>query len=65
YETLGGLMIAKLEKIPSPGDQVLTEGYRLTVKEAGKRKVNSVIVRTLPVATPPENPSTSGKPDNT
>lgn len=56
YETLGGLMIAKLEKIPSPGDQVITEGYRLTVKEAGKRKVNSVIVRKLPVATSPEKP---------
>ena len=37
YETLGGLMIDRLEKIPGSGDQVIEEDYRLTVKESGKR----------------------------
>ena len=47
YETLGGLMIDRLEKIPGSGDQVIEEDYRLTVKESGKRKINSIIVMKL------------------
>lgn len=47
YETLGGLMISKLEKIPAAGEQVTIDGYRLTVKESSKRKINSIIVREL------------------
>lgn len=47
YETLGGLMVSKLEKIPAAGEQVTIDGYRLTVKESSKRKINSVIVREL------------------
>ena len=47
YETMGGLVIDKLEKIPSAGDQVVLSGYRLTVKEASRRKIYSVIVRKL------------------
>jgi CBS domain containing-hemolysin-like protein len=47
YETIGGLVIDKLEKIPSAGDQVELNGYRLTVKEASRRKIYSVIVRKL------------------
>ncbi len=47
YETLGGLIIEKLEKIPSPGEQVTVEGYRLTVKDTSKRKINSIIVREI------------------
>ncbi|CAI2718547.1 hemolysin family protein [Nitrospina watsonii] len=48
YETVAGLMIDRLEKIPVAGDQVIVEGCRLTVKEASKRKINSVILRRLP-----------------
>jgi putative hemolysin len=44
FETLGGLMIDRLEKIPGPGDQIVESNYRLTVKESGKRKIQSVIV---------------------
>lgn len=47
YETLAGLIIDKLEKIPAPGEQVVVNGYRLTVKDANKRKINSVIVREI------------------
>jgi len=45
YETLAGLMIDRLERIPTAGDQVNLENCRLTVKEASKRKINSVILR--------------------
>ncbi len=44
FETLGGLMIDRLEKIPGPGDQVIESDYRMTVKESGKRKIQSIIV---------------------
>ena len=44
FETLGGLMIDCLEKIPGPGDQLIESDYRLTVKESGKRKIQSIIV---------------------
>ncbi|MGP0630470.1 hemolysin family protein [Nitrospina sp. 32_T5] len=48
YETVAGLMIDRLEKIPVAGDQVIVQDCRLTVKEASKRKINSVILRKLP-----------------
>ncbi|MFQ5449599.1 MAG: hemolysin family protein [Nitrospinaceae bacterium] len=47
YETLAGLAINRLEKIPNPGEQVIVNGYRLTIKEASKRKIQSIIVRKL------------------
>ncbi|MZH41257.1 MAG: HlyC/CorC family transporter [Nitrospinae bacterium] len=47
YETLAGLAIERLEKIPNSGDQILVGSYRLTVKEASKRKIQSLIIRKL------------------
>ncbi len=47
YETLGGLIIYHLEKIPAVGQQLTISGYRLTVKESNKRRVISVIVKQL------------------
>ena len=47
YETLAGLVIHHLEKIPYSGEQVVVNGYRLTIKEASKRKIQTIIVRKL------------------
>ena len=47
FEPIAGLVIDRLEKIPHPGDQVLAGLYRLTVKDASKRKIQSLIVRKL------------------
>ncbi|MBT5469587.1 MAG: HlyC/CorC family transporter [Nitrospina sp.] len=47
FETIAGLVIDRLEKIPHPGDQVLAGPYRLTVKDSSKRKIQSIIVRKL------------------
>ncbi len=70
YETIAGLMIEELEKIPVAGDQIEINGFRMTVKEASKRKINTIILRKIvseyPPAKPPgavpddekENPST-------
>ena len=47
FETIAGLVIDRLEKIPHPGDQILAGTYRLTVKDSSKRKIHSLIVRKL------------------
>ena len=54
YETMAGLMIENLEKIPVAGDQIEINGFRLTVKEASKRKINSIIVRKIASEYPPK-----------
>ena len=47
FETIAGLVIDRLQKIPHPGDQILAGPYRLTVKDSTKRKIQSLIVRKL------------------
>ena len=47
YETLAGLVIHHLEKIPNSGEQVVVNDYRLTIKEASKRKIQTIILRKL------------------
>jgi putative hemolysin len=47
YETLAGLVIHHLEKIPNSGEQVVVDGYRLTIKEASKRKIQTIILRKI------------------
>ena len=47
FETLAGLAVDQLERIPNSGDQLLVGSYRLTVKEASKRKIQSLIIRKL------------------
>ena len=51
---MAGLMIENLEKIPVAGDQIIISGFRLTVKEASKRKINSIIVRKIASEYPPK-----------
>ena len=54
YETMAGLMIDHLEKIPVAGDQITLNEYRLTVKEGSKRKINSIILRKISSEYPPK-----------
>ncbi len=58
FETLAGLAIDRLEKIPNSGDQVVAGSYRITVKESSKRKIQSLIIRKLD---PSRKTSTNGK----
>ena len=48
YETLAGLILNKLETIPQPGEQVVLNGVRLTVKETSRRKIQSIIAFKIP-----------------
>ncbi len=47
FDTLAGLTIDRLERIPNPGDQIIVGLYRITVKEASKRKIQALIIRKL------------------
>ena len=42
YETLSGLVMAQLGKIPSPGDSFLWEGYRFEVLHMERLRVEQV-----------------------
>ena len=54
YETLAGLVLNHLETIPQPGEQIIVEDVRLTVKETSRRKIQSIIA----IKIIPENPPT-------
>ncbi|MBL3590933.1 MAG: HlyC/CorC family transporter [gamma proteobacterium endosymbiont of Lamellibrachia anaximandri] len=45
--TIGGLIISRLRHIPSPGDAIEEQGYRLSVLEADERSVIKVRVERL------------------
>jgi putative hemolysin len=46
-QTVAGLVLAKLGRLPRPGEQVVHEDLELTVMEADARRVRSVAVRRL------------------
>ncbi len=45
YETVAGLIMFLLDRMPQPGDKVALEDVELVVKEADERKVKLVVVR--------------------
>ena len=45
YETLGGLVMAELGRIPAVGDAVEVEGVRLEVERMAGRRVEQLRVR--------------------
>ncbi|GAB4425071.1 MAG: hemolysin family protein [Anaerolineales bacterium] len=48
YETLGGFVMAMLDRIPQVSDQFEWEGLRLEVMDMDGRRVDKVLVTTLP-----------------
>jgi CBS domain containing-hemolysin-like protein len=50
YETLGGLVMAVLERIPVPGDEVDVDGVRIAVETMRGRRVETVRVWPAPDA---------------
>jgi len=43
-DTMGGLLVAKLEVVPAPGESVTLPGLRLTAKTADERRVRELTV---------------------
>lgn len=52
YETLGGYLMAALQKIPQPGDGVITEGKRLQIVEMLGKRISKVKLEFLSEASP-------------
>lgn len=50
YETLAGLILFQLERLPKPGEQLDLDGTRLTVTEMTGSKIEKVEVKRLTVA---------------
>jgi CBS domain containing-hemolysin-like protein len=44
YDTVGGLIYHRIGGVPSPGDQVVVDGLRLTVESTDGRRVGKVLV---------------------
>jgi CBS domain containing-hemolysin-like protein len=45
YETVGGLMLSAMGRIPRPGEHVVVGGYELSVVDADERRILKVKVR--------------------
>jgi putative hemolysin len=54
YETVGGFLMARLGRVPAPGDEVRVDGYRLVVATLDGRRVSRV---TLVSAVPEQRPA--------
>ena len=44
FHTLGGLVMARLRRIPKKGESIVESGYRFTVEEASERVINKLRV---------------------
>jgi CBS domain containing-hemolysin-like protein len=42
YETLGGLLMTTLQKVPQTGDEMVTEGMKLTIVEMLGQRISKV-----------------------
>ncbi len=48
FDSIGGLLVARLGELPRPGDRVRVDGWELRVREAEGPRVRLVEVRALP-----------------
>jgi len=55
YESLQGLVMSYLERVPAVGDSLLVEPHRFTVKKMAGNEILSVLLEYIPEAEPPEN----------
>ncbi len=54
YETIGGLLVEKLDRIPAPGQHPAVElsGFRFRVEESDERRIISITAQRLPKEAP-------------
>ncbi|MCL7417641.1 MAG: hemolysin family protein [Halalkalicoccus sp.] len=45
YETIGGLVLDRLGRVPEVGDEVSVDGYRLSVEAVDGARISTVVVR--------------------
>jgi putative hemolysin len=51
YQTLGGFVLARMERLPSAGDKFEWEGYTFEVMDMDGRRVDKLLVTKLPEET--------------
>jgi len=56
YDTLAGLVLERLGRLPDPGDEVTVDGWRLTVSRMDGRRIDRITVR------PPGYPAAATRP---
>lgn len=47
YETIGGLVLKVLGRIPKPGETIYFQGLEIAVRDADKRRVKEVMIRKI------------------
>lgn len=47
YETVAGLIINKIARIPKVNEKFVIDGYELTIKQATKKKIEKVMIKIL------------------
>lgn len=55
YDSIGGLIIEKLDRFPTPGDKIIIDNVSLKVISMDKMRINTVEITIFTPATPPNN----------
>ncbi len=65
YDTVGGMIMAEIGRIPDPGEHPSMEagGFRFTVQEVADRRIERVKIERLPQPAPEPEDDSSRKPD--
>lgn len=65
YDTVGGMIMAEIGRIPDPGEHPSMEagGFRFTVQEVADRRIERVKIERLPQPAPESEDDSSRKPD--
>jgi putative hemolysin len=63
YETVAGFLMARLGRLPQPGDWVDYAERRITVREVEGRRVGRVLVTAVPAAGAAPGPGSQGSPE--
>ncbi len=50
YETIAGLIINQIARIPKKNEKFIVDGYELTVKQATPKKIEKVLIKVLPTS---------------
>ena len=56
FETIGGLVLGRLGRVPEPGDELRLDGYLLRVDGVDGPRVANVVVREAPEGQPENDP---------
>ena len=48
YDTLGGLIMSELGRMPEENDEIICEGYKFIVEEMDERRIDRVRIEKLP-----------------